>query len=272
MTPDICLYPYHLEARKLPVHLTGLGSTAYQQPISRPEGYFWPQVMLCTEGAGHLVCEGVTRPVTAGDCLFLPAGAPHEYRADTPRWGMQWLTFDGYAVPQLLTQFGMTKPLLVHAGGSTALQRHFDRMVTALTTDRMFGDFACSGLVYSFLMEFHRLLHTAEEGRNQLLMQVLAHIDQAYPHDISLQQLADAAAVTPQHLCRIFRDTMHMRPVEYITQRRLRAAQELIRTTDLPLHEIARRVGFSSAGYFSTVFRRYVGVSPSSCRSVPSDP
>lgn len=271
MTQELCLYPYHLEARKLPVYLTGIGSTAYQQPISRPEGYYWHQLLFCTEGRGVLTCGEETHPIAAGDCFFLPAGHPHAYHAENSRWSVQWLTFDGYALPQLLSQLGMTAPHIVHAGSTAAFQSLFSRMVAAQTSDRFFGDYACSGLVYSYILEFHRLMLTVTDARNQLLIKVLNHIDQAYPCDISLQQLSDIAGVTPQHLCRVFRDALHMRPGEYITQRRIRAAQELIQTTELPLAEIAGRVGFSSAGYFSTVFRRYVGIAPSSYRSHAAD-
>ena len=79
-------------------------------------------------------------------------------------------------------------------------------------------------------------------------------------------RVADCAGVTPQHLCRVFREAMRMRPGEYLTQRRIQAARALIRTEELPLSEIAQRVGFSSAGYFSTVFRRWVGMSPGEYR------
>ena len=57
-----------------------------------------------------------------------------------------------------------------------------------------------------------------------------------------------------------------MSPVEYLTQRRVQAAQTLIRTGDLPLAEIARQTGFASPGYFSTVFRRCVGMTPGDYR------
>ena len=59
-----------------------------------------------------------------------------------------------------------------------------------------------------------------------------------------------------------------MSPGEHITQRRIQAAQELIQTTDYPLAEIARQSGFSSPGYFSTVFQNYVGISPSTYRKI----
>jgi AraC family transcriptional regulator len=91
-------------------------------------------------------------------------------------------------------------------------------------------------------------------------------IDEAYDRDLSLTEMAQHAGVTPQHLCRVFRQTLRMRPVEYLTQRRVQAAQALIRRGELPLAEIARQTGFSSPGYFSTVFRRCVGMSPGDYR------
>lgn len=267
MLQDVCLYPFHPGARKLPVYLTGVGSTACQQPICRPEGYFWHQLLLCTDGAGRLTLSGAVHTISAGDCFFLPAGVPHEYRAETPSWGVQWATFEGYAVPQLLDQLSLTKPQIVHASSSASLPSLFHRLLSVQTADQVHSDYTSSGLVYSLLLEFHRLASTVTGDRSELLSRVLSHIDRTFHTDVSLQELAAVAGVTPQHLCRIFREAMHMRPGEYIAQRRIRVAQELIRTTDLPLADIARQVGFASAGYFSTVFRRCVGVPPSQYRS-----
>ncbi len=74
--------------------------------------------------------------------------------------------------------------------------------------------------------------------------------------------LAELAGVTPQHLCRVFKDSMNMRPNEYLTQRRLQEAKRLLQRNELSVSEIAARSGFSDAGYFSTVFRKHEGVSP----------
>lgn len=266
MQKDFCLYPYHLGAQRLPVYLTGIGSTEYQQPISRPEGYFWHQFLLCTSGGGMLACEGSERPLQAGDCLFLPAGEPHAYCPADQRWGMQWLTFDGSAAAPVLEQFGMQRPVLIRGLNTGLLQSLHARMKAALRSDRLYGMHTCSALVYRFLFEFHRLTLMRTDASNQLITAALAYIDEHYREDLSVQQLAAQAGVTPQHLCRVFRDVLHMSPGQHITQRRIQAARELILTTELPLAEIARRTGFASPGYFSTVFRSSVGVSPGAYR------
>ena len=142
----------------------------------------------------------------------------------------------------------------------------YERVLGELAEDRLQGPYACSALMYSMLMEMHRQLLRQGNAENRVLSAVVRLIDEAYDRDLSLTEMAQHAGVTPQHLCRVFRQTLRMRPVEYLTQRRVQAAQALIRRGELPLAEIARQTGFSSPGYFSTVFRRCVGMSPGEYR------
>lgn len=180
MSQDFCVYPYHIETRKLPIYLTGIGCTDYQQSIHRPDGYGWHQFLLCTEGDGSFIHNGITRPFNAEDCIFLPAGIPHEYSPAASRWGMQWFTFDGYAVMQLLNQFNMNTPFLLCGKQNALLQSLYNRMRTELTTDRLYGIYICSALVYQFLFEFHRLTLTQTKDTNQHISCALEYINQHY--------------------------------------------------------------------------------------------
>lgn len=265
MNGDVCIYPYHLEARGLPVHMTGVGGTAWQQPVNRPEGYFWHQLLLCLDGSGVLSAGGTQRTIRAGDAFFLPADCPHAYWPETERWEVRWVAFDGSAVPALLRQLDMTGPQVAQ-GGAAVLQPIHERMVSEITGDRLQGSYLCSGLVYMSLMTFHQQLLSREDARSRLMTETLRFIDENYARDISLAEMAACAGVTQQHLCRVFRKAIRMRPGEYLAQRRVQAAQTLIEAGELPLAEIAQRVGFASASYFSTVFRRYMGMPPGEYR------
>lgn len=265
MRGDVCLYPYHMEAQRLPVYLTGVGGTAWQQPVCRPGGYFWHQLLICTEGSGVLETDGQVQALAAGDVFFLPAGCSHAYHGDEARWDVRWLTLDGTGMEALLTQLGLTRPVLLWKSASAFLPV-YERVLAELAADRLQGPYACSALMYSMLMEIHRHLLRQGNAENRVLSAVVRLIDEAYGRDLSLTEMAQHAGVTPQHLCRVFRQTLRMRPVEYLTQRRVQAAQALIRQGELPLAEIARQTGFASPGYFSTVFRRCVGMSPGDYR------
>lgn len=265
MNADVCIYPYPLEVRGLPVYMTGVGGTAWQQPVSRPEGYFWHQLLLCLDGSGVLTTGSVQRIIRAGDAFFLPADCPHAYWPETAQWGVRWVAFDGPEALPLLRQLDMTVPRVIQ-GGSAALQPFHERMVAEISGDRLQGNYICSGLVYMSLMTFHQQMLRQGDARSRLMAETLRFIDDNYARDISLAEMAAHAGVTQQHLCRVFRGALRMRPGEYLAQRRVQAAQALIQTSEAPLSEIARQVGFASPGYFSTVFRRYVGMAPGEYR------
>ncbi len=259
-------YPYDPEVRKLPVHLTGIGGSEYQYHIIRNDGYLWHQILFSITGSGILKYDNKTVTIDEGDIFFLPAGYPHEYYTENESWDVRWVAFDGYACPHILSQFGMTAPVVIRDRDCSTMQKLYSRMYTIQKTDRIYGNYNCSGYMYACLIEFHRLMDTRENklrsDRLRLLTPVLDYIDENFQTDFPLTVLAEKAGITPQHLCRIFRQTMNMRPNEYLTQRRLQEAKTLLQRNELPIAEIAVRSGFPDAGYFSTVFRKHEGLTP----------
>ena len=90
-----------------------------------------------------------------------------------------------------------------------------------------------------------------------------AHIDQP----ISLENLAAAAAVSPFHFHRQFKKATEMTPHQYVIQMRVKHARSLLAQSDLPLVEIAARVGFSDQSQFSNNFRKCTSVTPKAYRT-----
>lgn len=259
-------YPYNIEARKLPVHLTGIGGSEWQEYIVRTDGYHWHQILFSAEGDGVLKYDNISMPIEKGAFFFLPAGYPHEYYSENEKWDVRWVAFDGYSANHILSLLGMTKPTIIKPHESETFQSIFDRMFTAQIYDKFYCDFICSGLVYEYIIEFHRHMNDKENKmrseRSKLLLPVLTYIDENFRSDFSMTVLAELAGISPQHLCRIFKEAMNMRPSEYLTQKRLQESRRLLRTSDSPISEIAMQSGFPDAGYFSTVFKKHQGMTP----------
>ncbi len=260
------IYPYNAEVRKLPFHLTGIGGSEYQYHITRNEGYDWHQILYSASGRGILKYDNSEVIVEEGDFFFLPAGYPHEYHTEGGAWDVRWVAFDGYACAHILSQFSMTAPIIIKPRNNSTLPKLYSKMYTMQKTDRAYGDYSCSGYIYAYIIEFHKLMDTKanklRNDRSKLLAPVLDYIDENYHSDFPLTVLAELAGITPQHLCRIFKETMNMRPNEYLTQRRLLEAKRLLQRNELPIAEIAVRSGFPDAGYFSTVFKKHEGLTP----------
>jgi AraC family transcriptional regulator len=83
---------------------------------------------------------------------------------------------------------------------------------------------------------------------------------------VTLDDMAGAASLSPNHLLRSFRRLFGQTPHQYLVERRLEHARLLLARTDLPVTEICLAVGFSSLGAFSWLFRQRVGVPPAEYR------
>jgi AraC-like DNA-binding protein len=87
--------------------------------------------------------------------------------------------------------------------------------------------------------------------------------DRHYAEPLSLSEIAGVAGLSKYHFLRLFRATYGITPMEYVSQRRIERAQDLLRATNLTVTEVCFAVGFSSLGSFSSRFRRLVGESAS---------
>lgn len=95
-----------------------------------------------------------------------------------------------------------------------------------------------------------------------VLAEVLAVIERRYCEPLSLRDVAREVGMTPGHLTTIVRRRTGRTVREWITERRMAESRRLLADTDLPLQEVARRVGIADPGYFARVFRRAHGTSP----------
>lgn len=102
-----------------------------------------------------------------------------------------------------------------------------------------------------------------------LLAEVFALIDRRHAEPLSLRDVADELGMTPGHLTTVVRRRTGRTVGEWIMERRMAAARELLAQTDLPVAEIARRVGISDPGYFSRLFGRAHDTSPREWRGRP---
>jgi AraC-like DNA-binding protein len=103
--------------------------------------------------------------------------------------------------------------------------------------------------------ELYRRLHLARE---------LAEM--AYDTPLTLDDMARAAGLSPNHLLRTFKQVFGQTPYQYLVATRLARARQLLEHTEQPVTEICLAVGFASLGAFSWLFRQRVGVSPAAYR------
>lgn len=92
---------------------------------------------------------------------------------------------------------------------------------------------------------------------------VIRYIEENYTSAITLDELANIANFSKYHLCRKFKDVMHMGIINYILMLRIDKAKELLLESDCGyIFEIAEKVGFNDTSYFNRTFKRITGYTP----------
>lgn len=93
------------------------------------------------------------------------------------------------------------------------------------------------------------------------------YVDQHYAEsELSLSLVATAVNVSPNHLSTVFKEKNGIGFSDYVTEVRIRQSKRLLITTDLRASEIGERVGYQNMNYFSMLFKKMTGVSPSQYR------
>lgn len=101
---------------------------------------------------------------------------------------------------------------------------------------------------------------------DKILVAAKNYIENNLHEDISIEQLCKELQIGRTKLYEIFRNELKMGISKYILHRRMHKAKKLLKTTDLPICEIAHSVGFSDYNYFSRIYKKLHGKSPKNYR------
>ncbi len=252
--------------RSLPLYLVTVG-LGEQRPVERQHGcpdFHWLHTVA---GRGIVQMESSRRTLSPGQGFLMYPHTPCTYWPDDS-WNVMWLTFNGSNVEGFLRAWGLP-PRFVDLPDPKAPASGIRQMLAATAPASDYTSARLSSMLYEFLVE---LSWQASRDKDILLKRqriepVLQILDEDYGQPLTLDAMAAAIAVTPQHLCRPFQAVMGMTPWNYLTALRITKAKDLLADTGHSVAAIAAAAGFGNTSHFCTVFRRHVGLTPSQFRS-----
>ncbi|MGZ4563686.1 MAG: helix-turn-helix transcriptional regulator [Mycobacterium sp.] len=218
--------------------------------------------LVYVAAAGQVLDPGRLELRDAGVAVFFdPAALGEDVRSPWPAWRAHPLLF-----PFLHGQVGGILRLDVPAARRSAWDGAIRSIETELDVRQDGYRQAALAHLTLLLIDLARLAGpvVAELRRSgePLLAEVFEVIDRRHAEQLSLRDVAGELGMTPGHLTTVVRRRTGRTVGEWITDRRMAEARGLLTETDLPVHEVARRVGVPDPGYFSRLFTRTHGVSP----------
>ncbi|MDN5362852.1 MAG: two-component system, response regulator YesN [Moorella sp. (in: firmicutes)] len=113
-----------------------------------------------------------------------------------------------------------------------------------------------------------QVAETREQRNSSLIDRAGKYIEANFSQDLPLEEVAQQVYLSPCYFSRLFKQFKGLTFIDYLTRVRLKAAKELLLNTNLPVAEIAARVGYHDARYFGQVFKKQEGYTPSVFRKI----
>jgi len=150
-----------------------------------------------------------------------------------------------------------------------------ERLVRSLLSPEEAGEVLRGYYTDAFHAKLMQRLHvirnetTTDAGRRKAqalpewrLKRVTAFVHHNLDQPLTLACLARVAGLSRMHFAALFRRATGLRPHDYVMQRRIDRAQQMLAGSPAPIVDIALSVGFQSQAHFTTVFKRLVGLTP----------
>ena len=119
----------------------------------------------------------------------------------------------------------------------------------------------------AIILQFIKYLSANElSSEFAILERIQDYIQQNVSSNITPPQLAAMCNISKSYLHRLFMKHLNTTPVHYINQTRITIAKNLLATTDYSIQKIAHSIGFNDAAYFTRVFKKLAGITPSKFR------
>ena len=266
--PQYFKHSYKSSAAGLPLVVKNVG---FQQCTP---GYHWGAGMrdhyllhYVVSGCGTYTLGGQSYPVHAGQVFLAWPNTLIRYCADEhDPWEYYWLGVTGPDAAALIAQSGIRPDAPVRTVGFGRSLQHY---ITAIYDAR--GQSAWSRtqmLGYAYLL-LGKLIEGHEKiaSPSDMVERAAEFISNNYTAQITIDDVAAYAGVSRSWLYRGFQRRFGVSPLAYLEDIRLQYAMQLLTRTALQIREIAYSVGYVDALYFSKVFSRRTGLSPTAYRA-----
>lgn len=244
------------------------------------------RLLYTLHGKAAMELEGTTHTMTHGALVMFQPGTKYVIRPE-PKVTMAVLDFDFTQDYTQATEFLVTCPASrfqpedahqrvefsdvpalsrpLYLENAAFLDTAFQEIISEFRQKRLFFRGKTSTLFKNVLFELARVLQPGSDPRGTVA-RVLDYIDRNLDRPLTNREIGEALNYNPNYLNRLILQHTGMSLHQYLLQRRLSLAVNLIHNSERPIGEIAISLGFHSPSHFSNYFKQATGTTPAQYR------
>lgn len=253
------------EQRMVALLIASIKSHRYaSSTITKPARTRRAAAAVVITGSGTIHIDNACIPLHQGACLLIPPNAALQIAAaEDDELKLEWVQLHESRVDPSPIIGGLCHAAL-DTDSLARLERILAQLRRAISLPSASARMKQQALLYemiALIME-QQELSTPCRSPQEAIQAAIDYIETHYMDRLTPGQLPVLAGMTPSSFCRSFKKTTGMTPGQYITQCRLIHAKQYMARGSYPLKTIAHQVGYEDELYFSRVFRKSEGVSP----------
>ena len=256
------------QSHQNPFAITLAGIT-YEDPsymITRAKNLEIFTMEYVISGQGHIEVNGKTYTVEAGDSYMLPYNQSLRYYSDKDNpWRKIWFNAHGSFLTETAHIFGLDNKI-VFSGINTL--GYFEKILKICENKDLSAErrnLHCAPIFTELIVFISNSINKNHNFSDEA-MKLKQYIDSHTEEIISIKTLSKLIFRSESQTIRIFKKNFNNTPYDYLLDCKMKTAKTLILNTNLSIKEIAYRLGFSDEHYFSGIFRKKTGLSPTEYR------
>jgi AraC-like DNA-binding protein len=230
------------------------------------------QIIYVPAGTGCLEIQGQRSDVRAGDLILLHKGDWHRYRPDVGKgWETYWVGFKGPYIEKYVRNrlFSSSTSISRTIRHRTELISLFDQLIDLSKRDEALFKRVALGALLQIVA--HASLPPCTESTARppatISEKAVDFMRQNMFTDIDFRELASSFGLSYSRFRSLFKQDTGLAPHQFLLNERIACAKRLLRDPAIEIKTIGYKAGFQSPSYFSRLFRRKTGLTPSAARA-----
>jgi AraC-like DNA-binding protein len=232
-------------------------------------------LIYCSEGEGSVqLAEDKPVKLHPHTLMVIPAGIPHTYSADSRHpWSIYWFHFKGSQASEYIASFGLDAGVMnVPVSSFLKFNDLFEQCYRNLA-DKSYSrqHHLQASQIFRYLLStvcMTAVRPLKEERREKYLEQAISYMSLHLEDTLSLQDVAMHCGLSKPHLIHLFKQTVGYPPIDYFLRMKMQKASQMLDLTDWSLKEIGAALGIQDPYYFSRLFKKIMGHSPTTYRKI----